>query len=111
MKERHRESTRKGQEDQGGLGLPSESRWLLKPQGHATRPQSEWRGRGRRGELLPGKRTGWQRPCLAPPPPPTPWLQTLRKLGAPSLEGSNLRLFSTIETRSGVGVPGTGCPD
>lgn len=37
------------------------------------------------------------------PPHPTPWLQTLRKLGAPSLEGSNLRLFSTIEPGGGGG--------
>lgn len=34
--------------------------------------------------------------------PPTPWLQTLRKLGAPSVEGSNLRLFSAAEPGGGM---------
>ena len=46
MKERHRESTRKGQVDQGGLGLPSESRLPLKPQVRTTRPQRS----GEKGE-------------------------------------------------------------
>lgn len=42
--------------------------------------------------------------------PPNSMAADTEEAQCPSVEGSNLRLFSAAEPGGGMGVPGTGCP-
>lgn len=55
----------------------------------------------------PGERSGWWGPWA---PPPNSMAADTEEAQCPSVEGSNLRLFSAAEPGGGMGVPGTGCP-